>query len=130
MSRALPYPRSRLALAVLAASVFAACHGPSLGGEFPPPVQVFGSPSQSFTIGVGQELIIEMGGVGPFSYVSPPTLSGSTIEFIRENALSSTINTPAGEPQLFHFRGAAPGQTIILFHGANEPDVVDTVFVH
>jgi hypothetical protein len=117
-----PYPRSRLALAVPAAFVIAACHGPN-------PLQVLGSPAQSFAIVVGQELTIEMGGVGPSYYVSPPTLSGSTVEFTGENALASTINTPGGEPQLFHFKGVEMGQTIILFQGINRPDIADTVIV-
>ena len=111
-----------LAVTLVAALAIEACHGPS-------PVEVLGSPSNSFAIVMGEELTIEMGGVGPFFYVSPPTLSGSTLEFIGENAVPSTLNSPAGEPELFHFKGVARGQTVILFQGYAEPDIADTVIV-
>jgi len=31
--------------------------------------------------------------------------------------------------QIFHFKGVAPGQTIIQFHNTNSKDAVDTVVV-
>jgi hypothetical protein len=122
MRLSIPHPRFQLALPLLVAFVIDACRGPS-------PFEVYGPTAGTFSIVVGQELIIEMGIVGPAFYVSPPTLSGSPLEFIGENAYPSTFNSPAGEPQLFHFKGVAFGQTIITFHGQSLPDVVDTVMV-
>lgn len=115
-------PCLKLAPALLASFVIAGCHNPS-------PLEVYGPADGTFSIVVGQELTIEMGIVGPAFYLVPPTLNGSTLEFLGENAEPSTFNSPAGEPQLFHFKGVAIGQTIILFHSQYLPDLADTVIV-
>ena len=113
----------RLSLIVLvAAFLVEACHGRG-------PLEVYGTPPGTFSIAVGQEIAIQMGTVGPGEYVSPPTLSGSTIEFL-EVTLGAPV--PAGPRQIFHFKGIASGQTIILFHNTSpdlHPDVSDTVVV-
>ena len=114
-----------LPLIALAAALFVeACHGRS-------PLEVYGTPPGTFSIAVGQEIAIQMGTVGPGEYVSPPTLNGSTIEFL-EVTLGAPV--PAGPRQIFHFKGSAGGQTIILFQNTNPdkthyPDVSDTVVV-
>lgn len=96
------------------------------------PTEVRGSPSRSFTIAVSEDVIIQIGGVGP-SYLSPPTITGSAIAFLEETSPSGPVN-PGGSVQLYHFKGVARGQAIVLFHnpaGSTSvlPDVVDTVVV-
>ena len=93
------------------------------------PFAVYGAPSRSLSVIVGQEMTIQMGTVGPGEYMSPPTLSGSAIEFLEVTTPSGA--EPAGVRQDFHFRGVANGQTIVVFHNteSRNPDVVDTVVV-
>jgi hypothetical protein len=92
------------------------------------PLEVIGAPPRTFTIAVGQQVDIQMGSVGPGEYVSPPTLMGSAIDFLGVSL--ATIQVPAGETQLFHFKGVAPGQAIVRFHNTNQSaDVSDTVVV-
>lgn len=97
------------------------------------PLAVYGAPAQTFSISVGQALDIRMQTVGPGEYVSPPAFTGSAIEFLGESSPAGVAN-PAGVQQLFHFKGVAGGQAIILFHNTNPdgthyPDVSDTVVV-
>jgi hypothetical protein len=93
------------------------------------PFAVYGAPSRSLSIAVGQEMTIQMGTAGPGEYVSPPTLSGSAIEFLE--VTPSSVVEPGGVRQDFHFRGVTTGQTIIVFHNTESvhPDVADTVVV-
>lgn len=99
------------------------------------PFEASGSPSRSFSIAVGEEMIIRIGGVGP-SYASPPTITGSAIAFLEETNPPG-VATPGGALQLFHFKGVASGQAIVLFHNPANPagsgnvlaDVIDTVVV-
>jgi hypothetical protein len=93
---------------------------------------VYGQPPGTFVIAVGQEIDIQMGTVGPGEYVSPPALMGSAILFVGES--SPSVVVPSGAQQIFHFKGVASGQTIILFHntsppGSFRPDVIDIVAV-
>jgi hypothetical protein len=92
------------------------------------PFEASGSPSRSLSVAVGEEMIIQIGGVGP-GYSSPPTITGSAIVFLEETYPPGAA-TPGGVLQLFHFKG----QAIVLFHNpagsANIfPDVIDTVVV-
>jgi hypothetical protein len=97
------------------------------------PFEVYGVPSRSISIKVGQEVNVQMGTVGPGEYVSPPTLGGSAIAFL---GVTTPTPVPSGVEQLFHFKGVARGQAIISFHNTNppgadgvHPDVIDTVNV-
>ena len=80
-------------------------------------------------------MIIQIGGVGP-GYSSPPTITGSAIAFLEETYPPGAA-TPGGVLQLFHFKGVASGQAIVLFHNPANPagsgnvlaDVIDTVVV-
>jgi len=112
-------------LALLTASLVVACHASTATS----PVDVSGLPVATFSIAVNQELDITMQTIGPGSYVAPPALSGSTIAFLEVTA--GTLNVPAGATQIFHFKGVAPGQTIIRFHNTDSmrPDAIDTVVV-
>ncbi len=58
---------------------------------------------------------------------------GSAIEFLSESSPVGVV-VPSGVQQVFHFKGVAGGQTIIVFHNTNpagmiHPDVIDTVAV-
>ena len=114
-------------LSVFAAVTIAACHGPS-------PVEVLGPRAGTFSIAVGEEIDIHMQNVGPGTFISPPTLSGSALQFLEETGPVGG-NDPGGIEQLFHFKGVATGTTIITFQntGGDTPSpitVVDTVTVH
>jgi hypothetical protein len=97
------------------------------------PFEAYGAPSGTFSIAVGQELDIQLRTVGPGEYVSPPTLDGATVAFLRVTA-GTTV--PSGVQQVFHFEGVSSGPTILVFHNTNppggfaHPDVIDTVNVH
>jgi|GEM_PF-3048308 len=95
------------------------------------PLDVFVANTQTFSIAVGQEATIQLGTVGPGEYVNPPTLTGSAIQFLGVTA--PRLAAPSGAQQIFHFKGVASGQTIILFHNTatdgRHPDVIDTVNV-
>jgi len=92
------------------------------------PLEVYGVPSGTLSIAVGQEVKITMRTVGPGEYVSPPMLTGSAIAFL--DVSSPDIQVPAGVTQVFRFKGVARGQGIIQFHNTgNHADVSDTVVV-
>jgi len=129
-----PARRSVLALAALlgASCIAAACNR---GGPFEAndgPFEANGAPSRSFSIAVGEEIIIQIGGIGP-SYSIPPAITGSAIAFL-DVTNPPGVATPGGALQLFHFKGVASGQAIVLFHNPAGsatilPDVIDTVVV-
>lgn len=112
------FPRPPLRLALLAVFAAEACH--------PSPFEVRGAPSRSFSIKVGEELTISIGGVGP-NYADPPAITGSSLEYLNMTNPPGTVPNPGGAVQLYHFKGVANGQAIVLFQGPN--DVVDTVLV-
>jgi hypothetical protein len=95
------------------------------------PFEVYGQPSGAFSVAVGQQIDIKIGTVGPGEYVSPPTLNGSAIAFL---SVTAGAAMPAGTQQIFHFKGVARGQTVVVFQNTNppgipHPDVIDTVVV-
>jgi hypothetical protein len=108
-----------------ALSFLAACDGAARG-----PLEVRGTPARSFSISVGHELQLAMGGL-TVAYVSPPALAGTSIAFV---SVVCPGNSPGGCTQLFTFKGVQAGQTIITFHSAYTPpltaDVIDTVSVY
>lgn len=112
-------PSPRVALPLVAAFALDSCLGAT-------PFEVAGAPSRSFSVPVGEEVTISIGGVGP-SYASPPTITGSAIEFLNMTNPPTTVVNPGGAVQLYHFKGIASGQAIILFQGPD--DVIDTVVV-
>jgi hypothetical protein len=96
------------------------------------PLEVSGMPAKSFAISVGKEIAIQVGTVGPGEFINPPTLTGSSLQFLEVTAPAVVL--PGGVRQIFHFKGVAAGQTVIVFHNTNpsppfHPDVVDTVNV-
>ena len=103
-----------------------------LGGCTGSPFDVFVVNTQTFSIAVGQEATIQLGTVGPGEFVDPPILTGSAIQFLGVTAPPG-VPVPSGVRQIFHFKGVASGQAIILFHNTatdgQHPDVVDTVNV-
>ena len=96
------------------------------------PLDVFVANTQTFSIAVGQEATIQLGTVGPGEYVNPPTLTGSAIQFLGVTTPPG-VAVPSGVRQIFHFKGVASGQAVILFHNTatdgRHPDVIDTVNV-
>ena len=123
MHIAFPKHSLRSALAVAAASALSACHGSA-------PFEVVGAPSRAFSIAVGEEMTISIGGFGP-SYLSPPTISGSAVAFIDMTNPPTAVVTPGGAVQLYRFKGVASGRSVILFHRPDSIllDVIDTVNV-
>ena len=123
------YRRPRLWLATLPLSLLAAAF--LTGGCTRSPLDVFVANTQTFSIAVGQEATIQLGTVGPGEYVDPPTLTGSAIQFL--GVTTPRLAVPSGVQQIFHFKGVASGQAIILFHNTatdwHHPDVIDTVNV-
>lgn len=123
-----PYRPLRLALALLAGFAADSCHGPG-------PLEVNGGANpRSFSIAVGQEVDIFLQTIGPGSYVAPPTLNGSAIEFLE--VTPGGVIDPGGVTQLFHFKGIAHGTTTITFTnvcGCTPPQpsytLIDTVTV-
>ena len=101
------------------------------GGCTGSPFDVFVANTQTFSIAVGQEATIQLGTVGSGEFVDPPTLTGSAIQFLGVTA--PRLAVPSGAQQIFHFKGVASGQAIILFHNTatdgHHPDVIDTVNV-
>ena len=95
------------------------------------PLDIFVANTQTFSIAVGQEATIQLGTVGPGEFVDPPTLTGSAIQFLGVTA--PRLAVPSGAQQIFHFKGVASGQAVILFHNTatdwHHPDVIDTVNV-
>jgi hypothetical protein len=95
------------------------------------PFEVYGQPSGAFSVAVGQQIDIKIGTAGPGEYVSPPTLNGSAIAFL---SVTPGAALPSGVQQIFHFKGVARGQTVVVFQNTNppgipHPDVIDTVVV-
>jgi hypothetical protein len=115
---------TRPLLALVAAFLVVGCH--------PSPLEPYRATSAASSISVGQQIDFWMGTVGPGSYVSPPTLNGSAIEFL--GVTSPPGSVPSGAQQIFHFKGVAGGTSIIVFQNTNPdkthyPDVSDTVSV-
>lgn len=111
---------SRVALVCV---LLGACNGTS-------PLEVYGVPSSTLSIDVGQEVLITMRTIGPGDYVTPPVIAGSAIAFLGMSP--PAVQVPAGVTQVFRFKGTARGQAIILFHNtdSHNADVSDTVVVH
>lgn len=92
------------------------------------PLEVFGSPSSTLSIDVGQEILIRMGTVGPGEYVSPPAITGTALTFLDVSLPDTQV--PAGVTQIFRFKGTSRGQAVVLFHNTgSHADVSDTVVV-
>ncbi len=82
-----------------------------------------GMSSRTLTIGVEEELDISTYAFTADTYESPPSLTGSSLTFLDMSFVGGTPD------QLFRFKSAHVGQTIIAFHGSRLPDVTDTVNV-
>ena len=85
-------------------------------------------PGRTFSIRVGEYLALRLQSIGPGEYTAPPQLSTGAIQFIDAALVGPAV--PAGETQLFRFRGAAPGTAVITFqHTGSSATIVDTVAV-
>jgi hypothetical protein len=92
------------------------------------PLEVFGSPSSTLSIDVGQEVLITMRTVGPGEYASPPVVTGTAVTFLDVSLADAQV--PAGETQVFRFKGVSRGQAVVVFHNTGtHADVSDTVVV-
>ncbi len=114
-------PSPLIALALALAIVITACQSPS-------PFEVEGSPSRSFPVSVGENFSIDVGGAGP-NFAVPPTLVGSTIEFLSEAPQPSNVVGPGGVVQQYQFKGIATGQTVVTFVDGEQRTIVDTIVV-
>ena len=83
---------------------------------------------QTLRVAVGEELDLMFQTVGPGEYESPPTVSSSSLQFLDATLVSP--NLPSGLTQLFRFKGAVPGQAIVVIHHSGKnPAITDTVNV-
>ena len=71
------------------------------------------SASRTVSVGVGQELRITLGNVGPAEYESPPQMSSSALTFLDVEVIPPF--TPAGPTQRFRFRAVSAGEAIVHF---------------
>jgi len=91
------------------------------------PLAVSGDSSQTLALGVGRQLNLTVGTVGPGSYQTP-TIAGRSVAFLGDSIVGPA--TPAGPRQLFRFKGVVTGTSIIvLTHSGNEPTITDTIVV-
>jgi hypothetical protein len=81
------------------------------------PLAVYGPPSDTLRILVGQRLEITLQNVGPGTYASPPevTSAGSrpVLRFMDEASVCPC--PPAGETQRFRFEGVRAGAATVKF---------------
>jgi hypothetical protein len=83
---------------------------------------------ETLRIAVGQELDLTFQTIGPGEYESPPSISSSSLQFLDVTAFRPAPR--AGLAQHFRFKGAIPGQAIVVFHhSGNSPVIRDTVIV-
>jgi hypothetical protein len=109
-------------LALLTVVLVGACVGSTS------PLEVYGVPSSTLSIDVGQEVLITMRTIGPGEYVSPPVVTGTAVTFL--DVSLANVQVPAGETQVFRFKGVSRGQAIVVFHNTgSHADVSDTVVV-
>ena len=91
------------------------------------PLEVNGSPSQTFSIKTGRELEITLQTIGPGAYMTP-TVSSPAIRFVGAEFVTPAV--PAGATQRFQFQAVKPGVAVIVFQHTNQnPVVEDTVEV-
>lgn len=92
------------------------------------PLEVNGSPSQSFSVKSGRELEVTLQTIGPGEYVSPPAVSSAAIRFLDAKLVNPPV--PAGVTQQFRFEAVSSGVAVIVFqHTDQGPTVEDTVAV-
>jgi hypothetical protein len=92
------------------------------------PTELNAGPGRTLSVMVGEELDLRVQSIGPGEYVAPPQLSSGALKYLKVEQVGPYV--PAGVTQLFHFRGAAKGTTIISFqHTGNSAPIVDTVDV-
>ena len=93
------------------------------------PLEVNGSPSQTFFIKAGRELELSLQTRGPGEYTSPPPVSSAAVRFLDVRLITPAV--PAGPTQRFRFEAVKPGVAVIVFHHtAQGPTIEDTVHVH
>jgi len=86
-------------------------------------------PSGTFSLRVGHELALRVQSIGPGEYTAPPQISSTAIRFVSSTLVGPAV--PAGETQLFRFKGVRSGSAIITFQHTNiSAAIVDTVAVY
>src|SRR5229473_2539877 len=84
---------------------------------------------ETLRIAVGEELNRTFQTVGPGEYQSPPSISSSSLQFLDVTAFRRAPR--AALVQRFRFKGAIPGQAIVVIHHSGKSPVIrDTVNVH
>jgi hypothetical protein len=81
--------------------------------------------NRTFFLGIGQELRVVLGNVGPALYESPPRLSSTAISYVGVEVIPPF--NPGGPTQQFRFRGDRSGETIITFRRLLGDSLVGTV---
>jgi len=123
-SRPLPIRVARTALAALAfvgALLGVACADHIVSVDA-------GTGSHGITVGVGDLVDIRLWGGALGVYVSPPTISGTAVEFM-DVSIDGPPN-PGGPTQRFRFRAASRGTAVVTFSPQQDARiVVDTIVV-
>jgi len=84
---------------------------------------------ETLRIAVGEELNLTFQTMGPGEYESRPSISSSSLQFLDVTAFRRAPQ--AALVQRFRFKGAIPGQAIVVFHYSGKSPVIrDTVNVH
>ena len=86
---------------------------------------------ETLRIAVGEELELtfQTRPSDPGEYESPPSISSSSLQFLDVTAFRPAPR--AGLAQRFRFKGAIPGQAIVVIHHTGKSPVIrDTVNVH
>lgn len=126
-----------IAALVVVAGTAAACNAAAsstdtVGGGVLGPVAVQTNRDTSIVAGVGQEVDITLGTVGPGQFNDPSVASGP-VQFLGSAVVPPY--TPAGPRQQFRFTTTQTGRTVVVFHhvdgdGPAAPhDVTDTIIV-
>ena len=106
--------------------VLIACAQAPLGGSST--LVVRSTADQSIRVGVGQELDLTVGTVGPGEYMAPPLISSDALRFLDAQIVAPHL--PSGPTQLFRFQGQAPGTAVLIIqHSGTNPAIRDTVIV-
>ncbi len=92
------------------------------------PKEAIATDGATYSVAVGEELVLRLQSVGPGEYAAPPTLSSGSLRFVDASVVGPYV--PAGVTQRFRFEGTARGTTVVIFHhsGRSAP-IVDTVVV-
>src|SRR6266511_3000602 len=90
----------RILIVLPSAAFLAACGvGPGLG------IRANGHPNRTVTASLGQTVELSFQSIGPGEYDTPPTITGTSIRFVRMVPPDSYV--PAGVTQIYRFKAVS-----------------------